>query len=386
MYRMFVKGVALETLIAEPGFVELFRDENSGVLLSLIDSYFDPTSSFIFGTPSIHLYVRSSAEEFVAFAYLDLKSTTFSFNASETDHPIAAYIKRIFSNYVWGELNVYRYESFTLDDIIDELHFFAGLNTYVLGFAASDETLFNELDQRVSDLNMIFNARESRRIAHGISLMNMVARESSEYKDQTTHYLVPTVGVEGLEVWLGTNSTFFVLLAEMDGNCDSANPTEVEERKSLLKFLFNIVFLRFCSYLSKRYEIQYYTISKIERAFILEGKDQNTVRDFLSCIRTINQKAVDFFRQELLPICEDFSKILNAALKKYQQISTFYDESNFIYITILALTDETSEYQSVFESLFHQNINKLIEQLLLIITQVDRAIARYVEEGKAERI
>jgi len=207
--RMFVKGVALETLIAEPGFVELFRDENSGVLLSLIDSYFDPTSSFIFGTPSIHLYVRSSAEEFVAFAYLDLKSTTFSFNASETDHPIAAYIKRIFSNYVWGELNVYRYESFTLDDIIDELHFFAGLNTYVLGFAASDETLFNELDQRVSDLNMIFNARESRRIAHGISLMNMVARESSEYKDQTTHYLVPTVGVEGLEVWLGTNSTFF---------------------------------------------------------------------------------------------------------------------------------------------------------------------------------
>ncbi|HNR63784.1 MAG TPA: hypothetical protein PKM99_05660 [Thermotogota bacterium] len=384
MDRMFVKGVALESLIAERGFIELFRDESSGVLLSIIDSYFDPTSSFIFGTPSIHCYVRSSKDGFVAFAYLDLKSTTFSFNASETEHPIGPYLMRAFSDYIWGDLSVYRYEAFTLDEIIDDLHFFAGLNTYIFGFAASSESQFNELEQRVIGLNTVFEIEETKRIAYGMSLMNLIARESVEYKDQTSHYLVPTVGVEGLELWLGTNSTFYVHLAETCGKHDINNPSESEENKNLLKFLFNIVFLRFCLYLSKSFQIQHYTVSKIEKAFILEGKDKETVRDLLACIRVINKNAAAFFLRELLPVCDQFSVILSASLKKYQQISTFYDESNFVYMTILALTDDTSEYQSLFESLFHQNINKLIESLLDIVRQVDRAIARYVEEGKTK--
>ncbi len=386
MDRMFVRGVSLESIIAEKGFIELFKDESSGVLLSIIDSFFDPTSSFIFGTPSIHFYVRSSDDGFVAFAYLDLKSTTFSFNATETKHPIASYLKRLFSDCIWEDLCAYRYEAFTLDEIIDDLHFFAGLNTYVLGFAASKESLFNELVERVKGLNTIFEVEETKRIAYGMSLMNLIARESSEYKDQTTHYIMPTVGVEGLELWLGTNSSFYIHIAETDGKSDSITLLETEESKSLLKFLFNIVFLRFCLYLSKRYQIPYYAVSKIEKAFILEGKEKSAVSDLLACTRLINQNAVEFFHNELLPVCGQFSKVLNAGLKKYQQISTFYDEPNFIYMTILALTDDTSEYQSLFESLFHQNINKLIESLRDIVDKVDRAIARYVEEGKAERL
>jgi hypothetical protein len=378
---MLIKGVFFETLLKNPAFLPSITKKEEDALFSITDAFFDPTNSFIFGAPSAHLYIRNNNGRCLLFSYLDLKSTTFSFNPVEATDPTGGCLRCSFPKSIWDELRVYRYEGMTIDQILDDLSFFSGLNIYIMGYASNDPEIFNEITEKIGGFNVIFEDEEVDKVFSGISLLNRIAKESQFYQHQTSHYIVPTVGVEGLELWVGTNSTFYVHICESRNASQADKNLPGEEEKSLLKFLFNIVFLRICLYLSKRFDIPYYTVSRIERAFIIEGKDEKTVSDVLSCIRTINRNAADFFREDLLPISFKFSGILHSTLKKYQQISTFYDESNFVYLTISALTDDTSEYKVLFESLFHQNINKLIESLLDIVRKVDKAIETYLNRG-----
>lgn len=372
---MFSKGIFLETLLKEPNLIPMFAAKEGETLYSVTDDFFDPSSSFIFGTPSVHIFVRFQQKNFLILAYLDLKSTTFSFNPTECTLPLPNMLKDTFPGIVWDHLKVFQFFGFSLKSVLDDLHFFSGLNIYVLGYSTNNERDRNELETQIEGLQTIYKPEQAKKIAYGMLMLNVIAKESQTYQSQRTHYLIPSVSVEGLELWLGTNSEFFVYLCEGDLS---------DEKKLLMKFLFNVVFLRLCVKLGILYDIPFYTISKIERAFILEGQKKETLQRFLLSVKQFNLQALRFFKEELIPISTEFGKTLHNTIKKYQQVSTFYDEPNFVLLIILALTDESTEYKSLFDNLLHQNFPKLVTLLNDIIAHIDKAILSYLESERNE--
>ncbi|HPE68153.1 MAG TPA: hypothetical protein P5560_04170 [Thermotogota bacterium] len=362
---MRIAGSFLETFLAYPGVEEKIRAFKKNTVISLIDHFFDSQGSFIFGAPSLHLVVETFGQEQAILVYLDMKSTTFSFQPDFRNLEMEEAFNGCFQKFLWAPVKAYEFHNLSMRDVINDLQFFNGFNLEIWGFAATSNEHFEWIESEVFGLPMKLEEETTLQSAANAFLINALAVESHQVQKEGTSYLVPSVGVDGLELWLGTNSAFFVELCR--GEMSDAE-------KKTRQYLFNMVFSRICFLLSQKYTIAFYSVSKLERGFFLHEISPGNLKAFLQDVRTLNRNALSLFQDSIVPSCGNMGGVFQEALRKFEQLSNFYDEKNFINLVALAFSESDAVYQKIANSLLHVSLPALIESLGETIQVADQAI------------
>ncbi len=367
---MFAKGVTVETLLDNVQIDSLYRQDET-ISYSVFDEIFDDSSSYISGAPSIHYTFEKAGDELTILVYLDLKSMTYSFSSKMTEEVnIPGDFKKMIEDYVLEKSKVASVMSSGIDDIIGEIRYFTGYSIHVLGFASTSRERFEELERETEDLECSFSSEVTQKTRYNAMLINLIARESKIYEGYSQQYLVPNVGMEGMELSLGTNPRFFLNIVE-DSDDDSI--------KTSKKYLYNIMFERISKYLTERFEVSHYSTSKVEKAFIIEGLSIERIELFLEKVSQINKMAPGLFKESITQYCEKLGYYINNAEKKVKQLGNFYDENSIVGFVTHAYTDEDELHRQLLEVL----LDDTIPTLIAIVKKTVAFIDQYLEKKLA---
>jgi hypothetical protein len=263
-------------------------------------------------------------------------------------------------------------ESDGIENVVEDINFFAGYNIYILGIASDTPERIDELALDLFGIRCIFSKNETDHIKYNALLINYIAVESNFYEADNNHYIVPNVGIEGLELWLGTNPRFFLDLVESDDDDDI---------KATKKYLYNMIFSRVAKCISEQFEISHYSVSKVEKAFIIEDLSLDKVKQLLKLVRAVNSKALTLFGHTIAHCAAELGKEIKNAEKKVKQLSTFYDETNIVGFVTMAFSDDDIMHRHLAEILLNETIPLLITNVSKTVEFIDNELKKYIYEG-----
>ncbi|HOO33393.1 MAG TPA: hypothetical protein PK466_10595 [Thermotogota bacterium] len=372
MIRIFIKGTALKEMLSVIDLSELV-EKNTTVVYSIFDKRFNYSTSFISSAPSVHIAVEEKNGGTTMIMFLDMKSVTFSFSSESTlETSIPESLKRIATESILETNTIIATETGSIGDVIEDINFFTGYNIYVLGMASDSEERIDEMELDLFGIRCLFSKEETEHIKYNALLINYIAVESSVYEADNNHYIVPNVGIEGLELWLGTNPRFFLDLVVADDD---------DDLKMTKKYLYNMIFSRVAKCISERFEISHYSVSKVEKAFVIEDLTMDKVKELLYFVRIINAKALELFEETILNCAAFLGKEIKNAERKVKQLSTFYDENNIVGFVTMAYSDEDVLHKKLIEVLLNDTIPLLIKDVETTIGFIDDKLKKYINEG-----
>ena len=348
-------------------------EKNTTVVYSIFDKRFNYSTSFISSAPSVHIAVEEKNGGTTMIMFLDMKSVTFSFSSESTlETSIPESLKRIATESILETNTIIATETGSIGDVIEDINFFTGYNIYVLGMASDSEERIDEMELDLFGIRCLFSKEETEHIKYNALLINYIAVESSVYEADNNHYIVPNVGIEGLELWLGTNPRFFLDLVVADDD---------DDLKMTKKYLYNMIFSRVAKCISERFEISHYSVSKVEKAFVIEDLTMDKVKELLYFVRIINAKALELFEETILNCAAFLGKEIKNAERKVKQLSTFYDENNIVGFVTMAYSDEDVLHKKLIEVLLNDTIPLLIKDVETTIGFIDDKLKKYINEG-----
>jgi hypothetical protein len=369
---IFIRGIAIEDFFKVVNTEEL-TEKNSTILYSVFDKRFSYSTSFISGAPSVHVAFEEKNGIFCSIMYLDMKSITFSFTSENTlEKEIPLSLKKLAEKYILETNTIIATKPTDIASVIEDIKFFADYNIYVLGFASNSQERFDALYLDLSEIQCVFTREKTDRIKYNALLINYIAVESDIYEADNQHYIVPSVGIEGLELWLGTNPRFFLSIV------DAADD---DDKKTTKKYLYNMIFARVAKCLAEYFEIIHYSVSKVEKAFIIEDLSIEKIKELLKLLRVINSKAIELFNGVIKGCAIKLGVEIKNAEKKVKQLSTFYDESNIVGFVTMAYSDEDILHRKLIDILLMEIIPSLITNVESTVTYIDLELKKYINEG-----
>ena len=372
MIGIFIKGNALEEVLKAVSIEEMVK-QNTTLVYSIFDERFSYSTSFISGAPSVHVAIEDKNGERTVIMYLDMKSVTFSFSSENTlESTIPEALKGFSSERILSTNTIIVTESDGIENVVEDINFFAGYNIYILGIASDTPERIDELALDLFGIRCIFSKNETDHIKYNALLINYIAVESNFYEADNNHYIVPNVGIEGLELWLGTNPRFFLDLVESDDDDDI---------KATKKYLYNMIFSRVAKCISEQFEISHYSVSKVEKAFIIEDLSLDKVKQLLKLVRAVNSKALTLFGHTIAHCAAELGKEIKNAEKKVKQLSTFYDETNIVGFVTMAFSDDDIMHRHLAEILLNETIPLLITNVSKTVEFIDNELKKYIYEG-----
>lgn len=174
-----------------------------------IDSRFQPSDCIMAGAPSLQFFFEKRDEGWLLLIFVDTRSTTLTGGFTKSpDNPLIRWLR----NNVWEESSLFCSAVNSLEDTVEELQFFGDFNIPLLGYAASSEALFLELEALCETMPKLFSDDETKTIGAQSIVSNIIAVENQKYTDSSSQYdkyLIPSVGMGEMELWIGTNPSFY---------------------------------------------------------------------------------------------------------------------------------------------------------------------------------
>jgi hypothetical protein len=369
---LYLKGAGIEEILSGINIDAMTRDANT-LIYSIFDEQFDTTSTFISGAPSAHLVIEKSGDVVSTVFFLDLKSVSFSFSPEDTlkiDIP-ADFIKTI-KKIIWKNARIVCAKISSIEFIVDEIKFFSDYNITILGYSSTSKTRFEELERLMKDIPKSFTIEETEKVHYNALLINMIAVESNYYEMESNDYIVPNVGMEGMELWLGTNPRFFL---------DIVDDKDDEIKRETKRFLYNIIFSRIAKILSDHFSINHYSVSKVEKGFVIEQLSKEKILEFLKIVKAINQQAKEIFYKIITDSAFEIGSLEKSAEKRLNLLKNFYDEKNIIGIVTVAYSNEEDQNRYLLEKLLNEDIPSIIEGIKESVKNIDKLLKSCIEKG-----
>jgi len=367
---MFIEGYILENMYKDESLVKHMKERMKPEIFAIFDRNFIENSAFVAGAPTLHIAVEPLTDGFSCLVYLDLKSSTYTYGIQDVDDEFSAHVETWAQNFIWQDTVMKLNCESPFEEVLDEISFFTGFNIYILGYSSTDKKRFEELKEMVSEFPCFTSEKETNYLKQEALLVNIMAVENIKYSDNEKKYVIPSVGIEGVELWLGTNPTFYKIISD---------DKDSEEQKYNKKFLFNFVFSRICSKIAEEFDIPSYSVSKVEKAFIVGSLEIDRLVELLDTINFVNEKATIFFDEIFKMISEDTGKVIYEGKKKFDQLAAFYDEKNFVSLIAYSFSDNDEVYRQLSKNLLENVIPKVTESISSCKTKIDERIKKYFE-------
>ncbi|HPF16315.1 MAG TPA: hypothetical protein P5107_06390 [Thermotogota bacterium] len=372
---MYLKGSGIEDILSNMDIDEISKGEDT-LIYSIFDEQFDYTSIFISGAPSAHLVIEKKKEDVSILFFLDLKSVSFSFSPEDTlNIPISEKMTEVARKIIWKNATVICTKTPSIEFILDEIKFFSDYNIHILGYASTSQQRFQEIETLVDGIPTSFTPEETEKTHYNALLINLIAVESNFYEMDNNCYLIPTVGMDGMELWLGTNPRFFL---------DIVNDKDDELQRETKKFLYHIIFSRIAKEISEHFSIHHYSVSKVEIGFVIDQLKKESILEFLKIIKAINTKAKDFFNTVLNENACNAREIEKDADTKLKLLKAFYDEKDIIGVITAAYSNEEEQHRQMLEMLLKKDIPRIITGIQHTVQDIDKLIKKCIEEGGQE--
>ncbi len=372
---MYLQGAGIEEILNGIN-IETMSKDASTIIYSIFDEQFDCTSTFISGAPSVHLVVEKNNEILSTLFFLDLKSVSFSFSPEDTlKISIPDDFVSITKEIIWKNAKIICTKIPSIDFILDEIKFFSDYNITILGYASTSEARYNEITELIQNIPKSFTPEETEKTHYNALLINLIAVESNYYEIDNNHYIIPNVGMEGMELWLGTNPRFFL---------DIVDDKDDDLKRETKKFLYNIVFSRVAKNISDYFSIHHYSVSKVEKGFIIEQLSKEKILEFLRIVKEINHNAKDIFNTVLNGRAADIGLLEKNAQKKLNLLKNFYDEKNIIGIVTVAYSNEEEQHRQMLELLLNEDIPLMIKGIKETVKDIDKLLKTSIEKGGQE--
>jgi len=372
---LYLKGSGIEDILSNMDIDEISKGEDT-LIYSIFDEQFDYTSIFISGAPSAHLVIEKKKEDVSILFFLDLKSVSFSFSPEDTlNIPISEKMTEVARKIIWKNATVICTKTPSIEFILDEIKFFSDYNIHILGYASTSQQRFQEIETLVDGIPTSFTPEETEKTHYNALLINLIAVESNFYEMDNNCYLIPTVGMDGMELWLGTNPRFFL---------DIVNDKDDELQRETKKFLYHIIFSRIAKEISEHFSIHHYSVSKVEIGFVIDQLKKESILEFLKIIKAINTKAKDFFNTVLNENACNAREIEKDADTKLKLLKAFYDEKDIIGVITAAYSNEEEQHRQMLEMLLKKDIPRIITGIQHTVQDIDKLIKKCIEEGGQE--
>ena len=372
---MYLKGSGIEDILSNMDIDEISKGEDT-LIYSIFDEQFDYTSIFISGAPSAHLVIEKKKEDVSILFFLDLKSVSFSFSPEDTlNIPISEKMTEVARKIIWKNATVICTKTPSIEFILDVIKFFSDYNIHILGYASTSQQRFQEIETLVDGIPTSFTPEETEKTHYNALLINLIAVESNFYEMDNNCYLIPTVGMDGMELWLGTNPRFFL---------DIVNDKDDELQRETKKFLYHIIFSRIAKEISEHFSIHHYSVSKVEIGFVIDQLKKESILEFLKIIKAINTKAKDFFNTVLNENACNAREIEKDADTKLKLLKAFYDEKDIIGVITAAYSNEEEQHRQMLEMLLKKDIPRIITGIQHTVQDIDKLIKKCIEEGGQE--
>ncbi len=372
---LYLKGAGIEELLNGIN-IDAMSNDASTLIYSIFDEQFDCTSTFISGAPSVHLVVEKNSETLSTLFFLDLKSVSFSFSPEDTlKKTIPDDFVKVIKSLIWKNAKIVCTKIPSIDFILDEIKFFSDYNITILGYASTSEVRYNEINEMVRDIPSSFTPEETEKTHYNALLINLIAVESNYYEIDNNHYIIPNVGMEGMELWLGTNPRFFL---------DIVDDKDDDLKRETKKFLYNIVFSRIAKNISDYFSIHHYSVSKVEKGFIIEQLSKEKILEFLRIVKKINHNAKDIFNTVLNGKASELGSLEKNAQKKLNLLRNFYDEKDIIGIVTVSYSYEEEQHRHMLELLLDEDIPLMIKGIKETVKDIDELLKTCIEKGGKE--
>lgn len=372
---MYLKGAGIEEILNGINIDAMSKDSTT-LIYSIFDEQFDCTSTFISGAPSAHLVVEKVNDVISTLFFLDLKSVSFSFSPEDTlKIAIPSDFEKATKKIIWKNAKIICTKIPSVDFILDEIKFFSDYNITILGYASTSKIRFQEISELIKDIPTSFTLKETEKTHYNALLINMIAVESNYYEIDNNHYIVPNVGMEGMELWLGTNPRFFL---------DIVDDKDDELKRETKKFLYNIIFSRVAKTISEHFSIHHYSVSKVEKGFIIEHLGKEKILEFLKIVKEINHHAKDIFNSVLNGKASNIGSLEQNAEKKLNLLRNFYDEKNIIGIVTVAYSNEEEQHRQMLELLLREDLPSIIKGIKETVRDIDELLTKCIEKGGQE--
>mgnify|MGYP001172526052 FL=1 len=369
---MYLKGSGIEDILSNMDIHEISRDEDT-LIYSIFDEQFDYTSIFISGAPSAHLVVEKKKDDVSILFFLDLKSVSFSFSPEDTlNIPISEKLTEVTRKIIWKNATVICTKTPSIEFILDEIKFFSDYNIHILGYASTSQQRYQEIETLVDGIPTSFTPAETEKTHYNALLINLIAVESNFYEMDNNCYLIPTVGMDGMELWLGTNPRFFL---------DIVNDKDDELKRETKKFLYHIIFSRIAKEISEYFSIHHYSVSKVEIGFVIDQLKKESILEFLKIVKAINQKAKEIFSTVLNENACHAREIEKGAETKLKLLKAFYDEKDIVGVISVAYSNEDEQHRQMLEMLLNKDIPMIIKGIQHTVQDIDKLIKKCIEEG-----
>lgn len=149
-----------------------------------------------------------------------------------------------------------------------------------------------------------------------------------------------------------------------------------QQSKVAKKHLYHMVYFRICHYLSVKYTMRTHSISKMEKAFDLEGVSVMSLKRLFLDLNRLNEMVKDYFIQELNPICISLGELLLEWVQRFEKLSTFYNDANFISLLVYSLTDQDPNYFGITSEWMEKESKNLTLSLRSAINDIDHHIKK----------
>lgn len=372
---MYLKGAGIEEILNGINIEAMAKDANT-LIYSIFDEQFDCTSTFISGAPSVHLVVEKNNKILSTLFFLDLKSVSFSFSPEDTlKISIPDDFVSITKKIIWKNAKIICTKIPSIDFILDEIQFFSDYNITILGYASNSEARYNEITELIKNIPTSFTPEETEKTHYNALLINLIAVESNYYEIDNNHYIIPNVGMEGMELWLGTNPRFFL---------DIVDDKDDDLKRETKKFLYNIIFSRIAKNISDYFSIHHYSVSKVEKGFIIEQLSKEKILEFLRIVKEINHNAKDIFNTVLNGKAAEIGSLEKNAQKKLNLLKNFYDEKNIIGVVTVAYSNEEEQHRQMLELLLNEDIPLMIKGIKETVKDIDKLLKTSIEKGGQE--
>ncbi|MFP4460766.1 MAG: hypothetical protein ACOC34_04505 [Thermotogota bacterium] len=372
---MYLKGAGIEEILNGIN-IETMSEVATTLIYSIFDEKFDCTSTFISGAPSVHLVIERTEDVISTLFFLDLKSVSFSFSPDDTlNISIPDDFLKTTKTLIWKNAKIVCLKIPSMTFIVDEIKFFSDYNITILGYTSTSKTRFEELSELIKDIPASFTLEETEKTHYNALLINLIAVESYGYEIDNNNYIVPNVGMEGMELWLGTNPRFFL---------DIVDDKDDELKRETKKYLYNIIFARVAKTLSEYFSIHHYSVSKVEKGFIIDKLSKEKILEFLKIVKVINHNAKDIFNTVLKNAAFVIGSLEKNAEKKLNLLKTFYDEKNIIGIITIAYSNEQDQHRQMLEILLNEDIPSMIKGIKDTVQNIDELLNMCIKKGGKE--
>jgi len=369
---LYLKGAGIEEILNGVDILKMSKDANT-LVYSIFDKRFDFASIFISGAPSVHLVVESANDIISTLFFLDLKSVSFSFSPEDT---LKTQIPEDFINItkesIWKNATIICTKTPSIEFILDEIKFFSDYNITILGYSSTSEDHFKALGNLIQGISTSFTPAEIEKTHYNALLINLIAVESNYYEMDNTCYIVPNVGMEGVELWLGTNPRFFL---------DIVDDKDDELKRETKKFLYNVIFSRVAKTISDHFSIHHYSVSKIEKGFVIEKLKKESILEFLKIVKDMNKNAKDIFNTIMNGSAFEIGSLEKYAEKKLNLLKTFYNEKDIIGIITSSYSSEEQQHRQLLEMLLDEDIPRLIKDIQQTVRDIDKLLKNSIQKG-----